>query len=197
MHLLKGNTTSPDARLALLLILATIPVVLLGLALKLTGLVENLRSVAVIGWSMLIFGLVLYWADQKGDSHKKTVDWSIRDAIVMGLWQAVALIPGTSRSGITITGARSLGYNREDAARLSMLMSIPTIMASGVLLGSDVVAEANWQVARDVSLAAFLAFLAALGALALMMRLLRTVSFTPYVIYRVLLGLGLLWIAYT
>ena len=196
-RLLRGDFQSPEARLALLLILATIPVVLFGFVLKLTGLADAMRSIALIGWTMLIFGLVLYWADRTGAEVKEASDWSIRDAIIMGLWQAVALIPGTSRSGITITGARALGYNREDAARLAMLMSIPTIIASGVLLAGDVVSEANWQLARDAGLAALLAFFAALAALALMMRLLKTISFTPYVIYRVFLGLFLLWVAYS
>jgi hypothetical protein len=91
-----------------------------------------MRSVTVIGWTMLIFGIVLYWADQKGPQTKRDGDWTLRDAINMGLWQAVALIPGTSRSGITITAGRMLGYDRESAARLAMLMSIPTILASGV-----------------------------------------------------------------
>jgi undecaprenyl-diphosphatase len=72
-----------------------------------------MRSVTVIGWTMLIFGLVLYWADQKGPQTKRDGDWTLRDAITMGLWQAVALIPGTSRSGITITAGRMLGYDRE------------------------------------------------------------------------------------
>jgi undecaprenyl-diphosphatase len=94
-----------------------------------------MRSVTVIGWTMLIFGIVLYWADQKGPQTKRDGDWTLRDAIVMGLWQAVALIPGTSRSGITITAGRMLGYDRESAARLAMLMSIPTILASGAVLG--------------------------------------------------------------
>ena len=121
----------------------------------------------------------------------------MRHALAMGLWQAIALIPGTSRSGITITGARFLGYDREGAARLSMLMSIPTIIASGVLVGAEVVADANLQAARDGAIAAVFAFIAALLALTFMMRLLRSVSFTPYVIYRVILGVILLWIAYS
>jgi undecaprenyl-diphosphatase len=115
----------------------------------------------------------------------------------MGLWQAVALIPGTSRSGATITGARFLGYGRQDAARIAMLMSIPTIIASGVLLGAEVIVTADTQAARDGAIAAVFAFFAALAALALMMRLLRTVSFTPYVVYRVMLGAVLLAIAYS
>lgn len=195
--LLRWQIDTPGAWLALCLAIATVPVILFGLALKLTGLDDAMRSITVIGWTMLIFGLVLYWADQKGATHKTTEQWSLKDAAIMGFWQAIALIPGTSRSGITITAARQLGYKREDAARLSMLMSIPTILASGTLLGLEVVQDANAAVARDGAIAAVFAFIAALLALTLMMRLLKSVSFTPYVIYRVLLGLVLLWIGYT
>ena len=194
--LARGRTASAGAGLALGLIVATIPVVLAGLVLHVTGFSDAMRSVKVIGWTMLTFGLVLYWADRTGGSGKSSGDWSLRDALVMGLWQAVALIPGTSRSGITITGARRLGYGREDAARLAMLMSIPTIAASGILLGGEAVAGADMGALRDSAIAAALAFLSALVALSLMMRLLRSVSFTPYVIYRVILGVVLLIIAY-
>lgn len=196
-RLLRGRVDTPGAKLAFLLILATIPVVLVGLVLKLTGLVDMLRSVTVIGWAMLLFGLVLYWADRRDPSPKTATDWTIRDALIMGVWQAIALIPGTSRSGITITAARTLGYDRTNAARLAMLMSIPTIVASGVLLGAEVISTADIGAARDGAIAALFAFFAALLALSVMMRLLRTVSYTPYVIYRVVLGLILLWIAYT
>lgn len=196
-RLARGRADTPGARLALLLIVATVPVIFAGLVLKLTGLDDMMRSTAVIGWTMLVFGLVLYWADQKGSTTKEAEDWTMRDSIVMGLWQAVALIPGTSRSGITITAGRLLGYGRESAARLAMLMSIPTIMASGALLGLEVAASADAAMARDAGIAAVFAFGAALLALTLMMRLLRSVSFTPYVIYRVILGVILLAIAYS
>lgn len=196
-QLLRGKADTHGARLALLLIIATIPAVLFGLALKLTGLDEMMRSMALIGWTMLIFGVVLYWADQTGKTHKIAHDWNLKDAIIMGLWQALALIPGTSRSGITITAARQLGYNREDGAKLAMLMSIPVILASGVLLGAEVALTANAQAAKEGAIAAIFAFLAALVALSLMMRLLKSVSFTPYVIYRVILGIVLLVIAYS
>ena len=193
---LRGNTKTPGARLFLLLVLATVPVVIFGLILKLTGLAEAMRSVTVIGWTMLIFGIVLYISDRRV-APANDRPWSVKNAVIMGIWQAIALIPGTSRSGATITGARFLGYNREQSARLAMLMSIPTIIASGVLLGADVVGEANWQLAKYAGIAAVFAFAAALGALVLMMRLLRSVSFTPYVIYRVILGVVLLYIAYS
>lgn len=186
-----------NAWLALCLIVGTIPVVIAGLLLKVSGLDEGLRSITVIGWTTLIFGLVLWWSDRVGASTKSAEDWRLKDALIMGLWQVLALIPGTSRSGITITGARHLGYARGDAARLAMLMSIPTILASGALLGAEVLFDLNGALARDGAIAAAMAFVAALAALHFMMQLLRSVSFTPYVIYRVVLGLTLLGIAYT
>ena len=130
-RLATGRADTPGARLAMLLLIASVPVIAFGLILKLTGLYEELRSLKIIGWAMLVFGVLLYWSDQNGETNKDAENWTISDAMTMGVWQAIALIPGTSRSGITITGARFLGYNRHDAAKLAMLMSIPTIIASG------------------------------------------------------------------
>ncbi len=196
-RLMRGKVDTQGAWLAMLLIIATVPVLLFGGFLKLTGFDAYLRSVALIGWTMLIFGLVLYWTDQKGEVERKAQQWSMKHAFIMGLWQAIALIPGTSRSGATISGARALGYAREDAAKLAMLMSIPTILASGLVLGLEVAGEANAALAKDAAVAALLSFVAALFALTLMMRLLRSVSFTPYVIYRIALGVVLLVYAYS
>ena len=197
LRLLRGRVDTQGAWLALCLVIATVPVILAGLVLKLTGLSDAMRSITVIGWAMLLFGLLLYWADQKGETHKTAANWSLKDALVMGLWQAVALIPGTSRSGITITAARMLNYDRSDAARLAMLMSIPTILASAALLSLDVIGTATVADLRDIGIVVVLSFAAALLALTLMMRLLKSVSYTPYVIYRIALGLVLLWIAYS
>lgn len=195
--LIRWKIDNQGAWLALCLAVATVPVVIVGLILKITGLIDMMRSIAVIGWMMILFGIVLYLADRFGRQQRTMANWGLRDAVILGLWQAVALIPGTSRSGACITGARALGYARHDAARISMLMSIPTIMASGTLLGLDVVGTMDTEAARNGAIAAALAFLSALAALTLMMRLLRSVSFTPYVIYRLGLGAILLWIAYT
>lgn len=186
-----------NAWLALCLIIATVPVVLGGLLMHLTGLDAAVRSLSVVAWATIVCGIVLYWADRTGANDRTADDWSMKHALIMGLWQVIALIPGTSRSGITITGARQLGYTRHDAARLSMLMSIPTIIASGGLLSIEVAAEMNTALARDAAIGAAFAFVAALAALYFMMRLLRTVSFTPYVIYRMVLGVALLAIAYS
>ena len=193
---LRRRIDDQDAWLALCLIVSTLPVLAFGLLAELTGFSELFRSVAIVGWATLIFGLVLYWADRTGAETRIAERWSLRDAALMGLAQVLALVPGTSRSGITITAARRLGYTRPDAARLAMLMSVPTIAASGVLLGAEVLFALDAAAARDAGIAALFAFFAGLLALALMMRLLRSVSFTPYVIYRIALGLVLLWFAY-
>jgi len=195
-NLLTGKFDTPDARLTILLIIATIPVIIAGLLVKLSGLDVALRSVLVIGVMTLVFGIVLWIADRRGDEVKKMSDWTFSGAITLGLWQAVALIPGASRSGVTITGARFLGFERHEAVRIAMLMSIPTIIASGVLLIPDVAFSAS-GVLRDIAIVAALSFAAALAALALMVRLLNALSFTPYVIYRIILGVGLIVFALT
>ncbi|MFN7002476.1 MAG: undecaprenyl-diphosphate phosphatase [Roseinatronobacter sp.] len=183
--------------LAICLVIATIPVIILGLIFKLLGVMEMLRSIAVIGWMMIIFGIVLYLTDRMGPQTRTAQGWTMKHALYLGLWQAIALIPGTSRSGIVISGARALGYARHDAAKLSMLMSIPTIIASGALMTFDVIRIADWDVARDGAIAAVISFFAAWAALVFMMKLLQSVSFTPYVIYRLGLGVVLLFIAYS
>ena len=195
--ILRARFSTPNARLAFLMIIATIPVIILGVTLKLTGTIDQLRSIRTIGWAMLVFGIVLYWFDKHGSTERTAVGWNLRDAIIMGLWQAVALIPGTSRSGATITGARQLGFNRHDGAKLAMLMSIPTILASVTLIGLDILSSDEPLPLRDLSVAAGLSFLAALLALRLMMKFLNAYSFTPYVIYRVILGAVLIGLSYT
>ena len=192
-RLARGRVDSQGAWLALCLIVATVPVVLAGLLLKVTGLADLIREdLAVIALAFIVFGFVLWHADRTGPQVRTAERWSLKHALIMGLWQVVALIPGASRSGVTITGARYLGYERRDAAKLSMLMSIPTIMASGALLSLDVIGTDVPGLGRAIVIVSTLSCIAAFAALALMMRLLRSVSYTPYVIYRVVLGLGLL-----
>ena len=182
---LRGQFTSP----------ATIPVICVGAILKVTGLSETMRSISVIGWAMLIFGLLLYFVDQRTTLHRELKTLTLPDAIKLGLWQAIALIPGTSRSGITITGALWAGFTRKEAARISMLMSIPTIVASGSLTSFDLIG--GHVPLRDISIVILFSFVSALLALSLMMRLLNTISYTPYVVYRVFLGSVLIVLGYT
>jgi undecaprenyl-diphosphatase len=195
--ILRGRRRSSEARLARNLIVATIPLVMAGGVIVLMDWQDAMRDIRVIGWTMIAFGILLWWIDRIAPQTLRAPDWSLRRAIILGLWQAVALIPGVSRSGITITGARALGLERHDATRLSMLMSIPATLATGAVLAIDLAqAEAGADLLARAGFAALFSFAAAWGALSLMMRFLNRVSFTPYVIYRVALGVVLLAFAY-
>ena len=191
------NFSHKNALFFRLLIIATIPVIILGLIFKLTGFVDSLRSIKIVGLGMLIFSIFLYLSDKYGKKDRIKSEWSYRDAIFMGLWQSVALIPGTSRSGNTITGALILGFSRESSTNLSMIMSIPTILASSVLLSLDLtrIDSTNLNLS-SVALAVFLSFIAALLSLSLLIRFIRTHNFTPFIIYRVSLGIILLYLTY-
>lgn len=186
-----------DRALARHLVIATVPVVLAGGAIVALGWAEALRDIRVIGWTMIVFGGLLWWIDRIAPQVHAAEHWSPRRALIMGLWQAVALVPGVSRSGASITGARALGFERHDATRLSMLMSIPTTLATGAVLAVGLAeSSASLTLLRDAAIAAVFAFATAWIALAAMMRLLDAVSFTPYVIYRIVLGVVLLVLAY-
>ncbi len=197
--LMRGRREGPEAILARNLMIATIPLVMAGGVIVLMDWQDALRDIRVIGWTMIVFGILLWWIDRAAPQTLRAPDWSLRRAIILGLWQAVALIPGVSRSGITITGARAIGLERRDATRLSMLMSIPATLATGAVLAIDLSqakAEAGIDLLARAGFAALFSFAAAWAALCLMMRFLDRVSFTPYVIYRVALGVVLLALAY-
>ncbi len=187
--------STPGGRLVLAVIVATIPVVVVGVLVK-DDVATLARSIAVLGWTTLIFGILLYVADRLGLTVRRVEHLKLSDAAIIGLAQVIALIPGTSRSGITMTAARVLGYERGEAARFSMLISIPTIFGAGLLAAKDIV-EANQPVLTTAALyGAGLAFVTALIAIALLMRWLRHASFTVFAVYRVILGVGLLLAAY-
>ncbi len=193
-RLLRGQR-DPGARLAGYVVVATIPVVAAGFAVN-TYAGDGLRSLEVIGWATLGFGIVLYVADRLGMTLRRLEHVGLHDAIIVGLAQVLALIPGTSRSGITMTAARMLGMERTDAARFSMLLSIPTILGAGTLKGLELYQSSDATLTLAAILAAGLALIAALAAIALMMAWLRRATFTPFVIYRIALGgllLALAW----
>ena len=183
------------AKLAAYLVVATVPVIAAGLVVN-YYLAEALRSLTVIAWATLIFGIVLYVADRRGMTVRRVEHMTLFDALIVGLAQALALIPGTSRSGITMSAARMLGLERPEAARFSMLLSIPAILGAGVLKTRDLYAAGDVQLSLDAALAAGLAFATALVAIAALMAWLRRATFTPFVVYRVLLGAALLALAY-
>jgi undecaprenyl-diphosphatase len=192
--LLRGRA-NPGARLFGLLVLATIPVVVVGGLISYLDADEALRSVQVIGWTTLGFGFVLYAADRFFMTIRRLDQMRAGGAIAIGLAQVLALVPGTSRSGITMTAARILGFERRDAARFSMLMSIPAIAAAGALKGLELYQSGDAQMTGDAVVVAILSFGIAIVAIALLMAWLRRASFTPFVVYRIGLGVGLLvWV---
>jgi len=150
-----------------------------------------------VAWATLGFGVLLWVADRTGMTIRRIEHMGYGEALVIGLSQVLALIPGTSRSGITMTAARMLGYERAEAARFSMLLSIPTILAAGLLTGLDLYESGDVQLSLDALIAGGLAFATALIAIVAMMGWLKRASFLPFVLYRILLGGGLLIWIYT
>ena len=189
------RTMNDDLKLGLLVVLATIPAVLFGF-LGDDWIERELRSALVIAVTTLVFGALLWAADAFGKRQFSLVRLGVIGAIFIGLAQALALIPGTSRSGITITAALALGYQREDAARFSFLLSIPVILGAGLLKTKDLIEQ---QVAVDWGLMALGAVVSAITAyltIVFFIRLLERIGMLPFVVYRLILGIALLaWLA--
>jgi len=182
---------STDARLAWLIILSTLPAGIAGLVFN-DFISENLRSIAVIATTTVIFAFALYWSDKKGSRKLDIYSIDVKAAIIIGLSQALALIPGTSRSGITMTAALLIGYSRDAAARYSFLLSIPLISAAGLLKAKELYetgSDNDWYM---VGIGALVAFLSAYACIHWFLTFLEKIGFTPFVIYRLLLGTVLL-----
>ncbi len=190
-----------DAKLAVMVALATVPAVIAG-GVILRYAVDLFRAedwqdatTAVIAWATIGFGLLLWLADRL-PARRRLEDLGYRDALIIGLFQALALIPGTSRSGITMTAGRFLAMGRTEAARFSLLLSIPLIGVAGLLAGLDLIRAGDVRLGLDAVVALVLSFLAALAAIKLMMAWLERAGFGIFVAYRVLLGGILLAILY-
>jgi undecaprenyl-diphosphatase len=179
------------AKLFWALVIATIPAVIFGFAVKISGLADLMRGAAVIATTSIVFGLLLWVADKKGATEKALDRMAVKPALIIGFAQVLSLIPGTSRAGITMTAARYLGFGRQEAARFSMLLSIPTIIGAGVLLGKDVAESGDPVIWIDAAIGAGLSCLAALAAIHFLMKWLERANMTIFVVYRVLLGIGL------
>ncbi|WP_274423604.1 undecaprenyl-diphosphate phosphatase [Chelativorans sp. YIM 93263] len=187
--------SGPRFRFFLLVLVGTLPIVVVGFLAK--DMVTNLlRSTEIIAWMTLIFGVVLWMADRAKIKKDNPYEMTMRDALVIGLLQCLAIIPGVSRSGITMTGGRLLGLDRPLSARFALLLSIPTIVAAGMLATYDLYNGGNTRLTADAVLGGALAFVTAWIAIALMMRWLRNASYAPFVVYRLVLGIVLLALVY-
>lgn len=191
---LTGPRNNPGSRLAMQIVIATIPAVILGLLIK--DYAETVfRSVTLIAFNAIFFGLLLFAADRYGARNRDLSQSTWRHALLIGLAQALALVPGTSRSGITMTAAMGLGYDRVSAARFSFLISLPVTFGAGLLGVYQIIKTGHDGELAAAALAAGGAFLSSLATVAFLMSWLRRASFLPFVVYRVILGIGLLiWI---
>jgi len=181
----------PDARMGWLIIVGSIPIVVLGLLFQ-DRIETTLRDLRIVAIALVAFSLILYWADRVGAKKRELADLTVGHGIAYGLAQAMALIPGVSRSGGTITMGLFLGYTRAAAARYSFLLAIPAVLGSGVFqayeaLTGDVAGETvSWG---PTIVATVIAFAVGLSVIAWLLRYLDRGSFTPFVVYRIVLGL--------
>ena len=190
---------SPEAHLAGMLGLATLPVVVLGLPLK--GLLEGLRADAhlialIVASTTIGFGALLWWADARGRRNRDESGIGWREALIIGLLQALAIFPGTSRSGITITGGLLLGLTRRAASRFSFLLAIPTILMAGALETLDLVQSTETVDWRALWLGSAVSFVVAYLTIHFFLRFIERVSMLPFVLYRFLLGGAILVLLY-
>jgi undecaprenyl-diphosphatase len=182
---------SANATLVTNVAIGTIPIVLVGLLMKVTHLDDHIRSATLVAINAIVFGILLYAADAYGLLARTMREMSWKVALIIGCAQALSLSPGTSRSGITMTAARAMGYVRPEAARFSFLLSIPANGAASALVIGDAIKNGE-PITGGVIMTGVLTFFVALLAIAFLMRMLRTMSFLPFVIYRVILGGALL-----
>lgn len=184
---------STESALAWYLVLATVPAVLAGFFLD--SLIEHFaRSILVIAGTTLIFGALLWYADSRRTEQRQLQHIGMRDALWIGMAQALALIPGTSRSGITITAGLMLGLERAAAARFSFLLSIPIIVGAGTFKGLELYQSGTVESWSLVGWGALLSAVSAWACICLFLSWLNRIGMLPFVIYRLLLGVALLGI---
>lgn len=187
MQILGGKVDSPESRLALAIAIGTVPAALAGLLFA-SWIEANLRDPGVIVFTLSGFGILMAIADRIGRRERTISGFGIRDAVIIGLAQALALVPGTSRSGVTITAARFLGFKRQDAARFSFLLSAPVILLAAVyklislMLGDTDVA---WG---QLGFGALIACVVAYFSIEFFMRFVTRIGLAPFAIYRVILA---------
>ncbi len=190
----RGERLDPDARMGWLIIVGSIPIVVLGLLLQ-DRIETTFRDLRIVATALVLFSLVLFWADRVGAKKRELDSLTVGHGVAFGLAQAMALVPGVSRSGGTITMGLFLGYSRAAAARYSFLLAVPAVLGSGFfqayesLTGGVAEDPVDWG---PTILATVLAFGVGLTVIAWLLRYLDRGSFTPFVVYRIVVGLLIL-----
>ena len=178
------------------IIIGTIPIIPIGYILYKTGLINFLRNFEVIGWMSLIFGIFLFISDKMEVTKNIDKDFSNKSAVVIGLFQVLALIPGVSRSGITITSGRFLGFSRFDSAKISFFLSIPTLFAASILGIYDIYNEGSSELNFLAIISVIFSFIFSYSTIALFLKFIRTSSLNVFIIYRLILSIFILAVVY-
>jgi len=176
-----------DARMGWYVIIGTIPIAVVGFAFQ--DAIETVaRNLWLVSFNLIVFGIILGVADRVGAKTKTVADLNLRDGVLFGLAQALALIPGVSRSGATISGGLFLGYDRSSATRYAFLLAIPAVLASGLYEATKISDQATVSWGPTI-LATLVAFVVGYAVIAWLLRYITTNSYLPIVIYRIVLGL--------
>lgn len=178
------------------ILISSVPVMIVGFFLVKTDLIEKIRSIEIIGWTTLIFGILLYISDKFKLEKNLSLDFSYKIALIIGLFQILSLIPGVSRSGITITAGRFLGFKRFDASKISFLLSVPTLGAVSVYGLNALMTEKNFDVLSLNYLSIFFSFIFSYFTIKFFLKYIRKFSMNLFVFYRLVLGCALLSITY-
>jgi len=178
------------------IIIATLPIIPIGFLLYQTGLIEQLRNLKLIAWMTLIFGILLYLSDKNKVNKKIESNFTKKSAIIFGIFQILALIPGVSRAGINITSGRFLGYDRYESAKISFLLAVPALSAASILGIYNIYKVGSVELNFLAIIAVIFSFIFSYITIALFLNFIKKFSLKIFVIYRILLSLFLLAIVY-
>ena len=178
------------------ILIGSLPIMIVGYLLIKFNLINQIRNIKIIGWTTLIFGILLYLSD-RGDKKKNiNFNFTVKSAIFIGMLQILSLIPGVSRSGIAITGARALKFNRYDSAKISFLFSIPTLAAVSIFGLKNLIESESLNFSFLMIISVILSFLFSLITIKYFLKYVKSFSLNIFVIYRIFLGVGILVLAY-
>ena len=184
-----------NKKLLSLILIGSIPLIIFGYMLHSTDLIHLLRNIKVIAWTTLFFGIILFFADQRKTNQNISNNLNIRNILFIGFFQILALIPGVSRAGITLTAARFLNFNRVDSSKIAFLLSIPALAGASVLGLKDALQQ-SIQINYLLFIAIILSFLFSYVTVKYFLKYVTKFSLSIFVIYRLIIGLILLYIIY-
>tara|TARA_B110001452_G_C15139878_1_gene396897 strand:+ start:111 stop:869 length:759 start_codon:yes stop_codon:yes gene_type:complete len=185
-----------NKKLIFKIIISTIPVMIVGFILIKFNLIDYIRNLKTIGWTTIIFGILLYLSDKCKNTKKLNKNLTYKSSLIIGLFQILSLIPGVSRSGVTITAGRFLEFERVDAAKISFLLSIPTLAAVSIFGINSMIKSENLSFSLLSLFSIFFSFLFSLITIKYFLKYIKNFNLNIFVIYRIVLGLIILFLAY-